>query len=161
MSYWEVNTTLTLSASKKCAMKYRDESIFETKKEYVSDNLSLSFSSVFRVTQKQYFVIQNQNQAPATKTLLVSFKSQTLEIFFWYRVLYTFWITSDDEFSLDYFLSQVAKGKSKHGDAISGWPRLAPGHQPPPWHNQAASAGINGIDRGACGIPDFLNIIFN
>lgn len=82
MSYWEVNITLTLSASKKCAMKYRDESIFETKKEYVSDNLSLSFSSVFRVTQKQYFVIQNQNQAPATKTLLVSFKSQTLEIFF-------------------------------------------------------------------------------
>lgn len=80
MSYWEVNIVLTISASKKCAVKYRDGSIFETKKEYVSGNLSFPF--VLRVTQKKFFVIQNQNQAPATKTLLVSFKSQTLEIFF-------------------------------------------------------------------------------
>lgn len=63
-------------------MKYRDESIFETKKEYISDNLSLSFPFVLHVTQKQLFVIQNQNQAPATEMLLVSFQSQTLEIFF-------------------------------------------------------------------------------
>lgn len=63
-------------------MKYRDESMFETKKEYVSDNLSLSFPFVLHVTQKQFFVIQNQNQAPTTETLLVSFLSQTLEILF-------------------------------------------------------------------------------
>lgn len=80
MSYWEVNIALTITALRKCTVKYRDDSIFETKKEYVSGNLSFPF--VLHVSQKKFFVIQNQNQVPAAKTLLVSFKSQTLEIFF-------------------------------------------------------------------------------
>lgn len=101
-------------------MKHRDDNIFETKKEYVSDNLSLSFPFVLHVTQKQFFVTQNQNQAPVTKTLVVSFKSQILEIFFWFRMLYTCWTIRDGDFSLDYFLFQVKKGKCRHGDAISG-----------------------------------------
>lgn len=58
MSYWEVNTALTISASRKCTMKYRDESNFETKKEYVSDNLSLSLPFVLHVTQKQFLLFK-------------------------------------------------------------------------------------------------------